>query len=124
MTLIRRQIIELSHAIRERRRALLDEVAQGIARAREESRDALADAVPDSGDQAQADLIGELDLAYVKRDLGELDELDGAARRLADGSYGVCLDCGAEIPLERLRARPGAPRCLDCQRRHEATYRT
>ena len=124
MTLTRRQIIELTYAIRERRRALLEEVAEGIARVREDGREALADGVPDSGDQAQADLIGELDLAYAKRDLGELEELDGAARRLADGSYGICLDCGADIPLERLQARPGAPRCVDCQRRHEVTYRT
>ena len=123
MALARRQIIELTHAIRERRELLLEEVERGIAQARADSREALAGVAPDSGDEAQADLIGELDLASVKRDLGELEELDAANRRLADGLYGICLDCGADIPLERLRAQPGAPRCVDCQRQHERTYR-
>lgn len=43
---------------------------------------------------------------------------------LLDGTYGICVDCGADIPLERLRAQSGAPRCLACQRQREKTYRT
>lgn len=123
MALTRRQIIELSAAIRERRERLLEEIERGLAQARADSREALAGAVGDSGDEAQADLIGDMDLACVRRDLAELEELDAACRRLADGHYGLCADCGADIPFERLRAEPGAPRCLDCQRQRERTYR-
>jgi DnaK suppressor protein len=35
----------------------------------------------------------------------------------------VCIDCGGDVGVERLRAEPAAPRCIDCQRRHEKTYR-
>ena len=38
-----------------------------------------------------------------------------ALRRLDDGTYGSCADCGLVIPEKRLRARPEAIRCLDCQ---------
>src|SRR5688572_14452417 len=123
MTLTRRHLIELSYAIRERRSALLDEIARGVARARADSDEALAGDAHDRAEEALADVVADLDLAEVTRDFGELQELDAAARRLTDGSYGICTDCGCHIPVERLRARPGAPRCLDCQRRHEKSYR-
>jgi DnaK suppressor protein len=123
MTLNRRELIELSGAIRERRSALLDEIRLGVARARADSHEAIAGGAPDRAEEALADVVADLDLAEVTRDFGELQELEAAARRLTDGSYGVCLDCGGDIPVERLRVRPGAPRCLDCQRLHEKTYR-
>ncbi len=46
-----------------------------------------------------------------------------ARRALADGSYGVCKGCGAEIPGDRLAAMPEAVRCLDCQRHFEGRHR-
>lgn len=46
-----------------------------------------------------------------------------ARRALADGSYGVCKGCGAEIPGDRLTAMPEAVRCLDCQRHFEGRHR-
>ena len=113
MALTRRQIVELGNAMAERRRALLEEIEDGLAHARAES-----------GGEAQAEQIEELCLADVRRDLGELEELDAARRRLSEGGYGVCLECGADIAVERLRAQPGAPRCVDCQRQRERTYRT
>ncbi|MFE1663198.1 TraR/DksA family transcriptional regulator [Microbacterium sp. P02] len=44
----------------------------------------------------------------------ELAELQDAAARVAAGTYGVCVDCGLEIPIERLRVRPSAARCVPC----------
>ncbi len=38
-----------------------------------------------------------------------------ALRRLAEGRYGVCVDCGRPVPESRLKARPEAARCLKCQ---------
>lgn len=36
-------------------------------------------------------------------------------RRRAEGAYGVCEDCGAEIGAERLTILPTATRCIGCQ---------
>ena len=39
-----------------------------------------------------------------------------ARRALANGTYGTCVSCGAEIPASRLEAVPEAVRCVVCQR--------
>lgn len=53
-------------------------------------------------------------LAGARRDL---DALDRAADRIADGTYGRCLRCGEPIPGERLEALPAAETCLTCASR-------
>jgi RNA polymerase-binding transcription factor DksA len=52
--------------------------------------------------------------------LGQRERVIEALARLEAGSYGRCLDCGRELPDERLEARPEAARCVDCQQRVEA----
>jgi DnaK suppressor protein len=42
--------------------------------------------------------------------------LERALEKLAEGSYGVCDDCGAEIPAGRLRIRPESVHCVRCAR--------
>jgi DnaK suppressor protein len=44
-----------------------------------------------------------------------LQEIDVALARIADGSYGACIDCGGEIGRARLKADPTLKRCLPCQ---------
>jgi len=43
-----------------------------------------------------------------------LAEIDAALERVEAGTYGVCEECGARIPEERLEARPTARHCLGC----------
>jgi DnaK suppressor protein len=50
----------------------------------------------------------------------ELDEVNAALQRLADGSYGECLDCGERIDQRRLAALPATPLCTPCQVRRES----
>jgi DnaK suppressor protein len=87
MPLNRRQIVQLARLIEERREALLAEIRSGLARAREEQFGAVAGATPDSGDEALADLVVDVDQAEVTRDLGELRELEAARKSLAAGTY-------------------------------------
>ncbi len=46
-----------------------------------------------------------------------LHEVDAALDRISKGTYGRCESCGAQIPLERLEARPVASLCVDCKQR-------
>ena len=61
------------------------------------------------------------------REQEELTEVVAARERLAQGSYGECIDCGQDIAFERLSAQPSAKRCLICQeafeKRHGTTLR-
>jgi len=60
-----------------------------------------------SGEWAQIDALRRAAVAERVR-------LDAARDRMAAQTYGVCVSCGREIPLERLRARPEADRCVAC----------
>ena len=46
-----------------------------------------------------------------------LAEVEAAVARVADGSYGICLDCAKPIPVERLEILPYTPFCVPCQRK-------
>jgi DnaK suppressor protein len=46
--------------------------------------------------------------------LGRIDEIDAALDRIAAGTYGTCVHCGAAIPTERLEFRPYAVSCVAC----------
>lgn len=44
-----------------------------------------------------------------------LDEVDLALARIADGTYGKCVNCGKDIGEARLENRPSATHCVDCK---------
>jgi len=48
----------------------------------------------------------------------ELQRVELALQRMGTGNYGICVDCGEEIQLARLKAIPWATRCVDCARSH------
>ncbi len=49
-----------------------------------------------------------------EKELAEVREIDAAINRIADGTYGICENCGARIPTKRLYALPWTRLCLDC----------
>ena len=122
MALTPHQTQKLHTAIEQRRDALLAELREDVERVRRDRFEDLAGSAPDPGDQSVATLIADLDHADVGRDLSELRGLEAARTRLADGSYGICADCGGDIGFERLKASPAAIRCIACQTAHEKTY--
>jgi RNA polymerase-binding transcription factor DksA len=122
MALSDKQTQELHRTIEQRRAALLAELREDAERVRKDRFEDLAGPAPDAGDESVATLIGDLAHADMGRDLDELRGLEAARSRLADGSYGTCLDCGGDIGFERLRATPSAVRCIDCQTMHEKTH--
>ena len=67
--------------------------------------------------EKEVDATTEVYLDEEERRIGE------ARRALAEGTYGICVDCDAEIPDGRLEAMPEAVRCVDCQRRFEGRHR-
>lgn len=73
-------------------------------------------------DPAQADALGEAGLALLHQDCRQLEAVEQALARMANGSYGLCCACGRPIAPERLQARPAAALCLDCQQNSERRY--
>jgi DnaK suppressor protein len=49
----------------------------------------------------------------------ELKEVDDALRRIDEGTYGKCIDCGRPIEPGRLEAVPWTPYCFDDQKKRD-----
>jgi DnaK suppressor protein len=49
----------------------------------------------------------------------ELVRIEQALSRIDSGTFGICQDCDEQIPLKRLRVRPDATLCLNCQESNE-----
>ncbi len=52
--------------------------------------------------------------ALSEKERRELEEIEAALARLADGTYGLCQSCGRAIGRQRLLAIPEARFCLEC----------
>src|SRR5262245_33035185 len=123
MALTQQQTKELRKFIDGRRDTLVGELQRAAERVRgEDQHEATAGPAPDAGDESVATLIADLDHADISRDVAELRTLEAARHRMDEGSYGVCINCGVEIPFARLKANPGAERCIACQEKYEKTY--
>lgn len=73
----------------------------------------------DTGDYALIDLLEDTGLAVNDIRHQELLRIDDAIKRVKEGRYGLCEDCGRKIGRERLRVAPYAPCCIDCQNQRE-----
>ena len=51
-------------------------------------------------------------------------KIKDSLRRIEEGTYGICEECGEDIPIARLKARPVTNYCLDCKTRMEAQERS
>jgi len=61
----------------------------------------------------------ELDYTLEENSEHVLGDIDVALKRVEDGTYGMCSNCGRQIAEERLEARPWATLCIECQRDRE-----
>ena len=113
----------LEAQLRTRQRELRAEVASKLRTQDDPRLVGLRNRMEDTDDWAVADAMATMDISLVSRDLAVLAEVEAALARLADGTYGACVDCGADIPYARLAAYPAAKRCVACQSRVEADDR-
>jgi DnaK suppressor protein len=120
-----RDIESLSAALRQRRAQVGSGVQDRLHRHGlvEHEDAALPNRREETDDDAAADTAARMDIAAVARDAEELATLESALKRLAEGEYGICVECGDDIARERLYANPAATRCAECQQFAERTAR-
>jgi len=111
---------ELRRNLTERRQALLEtrDSEQGELRALESQ-----DRDPEYEEGAQVKLADDVLTTLSESARREVMQIDAAVRRLDEGKYGRCIDCGQDIPLERLRALPFTLRCEEDEERRERSLR-
>lgn len=83
----------------------------------------LADYDNHPGDQGTETFMQEMDETTELILDEEVARVREARQLLDEGHYGVCIDCGKEIPAERLDVQPESVRCVEDQRVHEARLR-
>ena len=118
----RRQVETLRAAMLQRARQLREEIRETLLKSDSEQYRQVADDVRNLEDESFADLIVDVSLAEIDRDLEELRAIEAAMLRIADGTYGTCAVCERAIDVRRLEAAPHAERCVDCQTVYERTH--
>jgi RNA polymerase-binding transcription factor DksA len=83
----------------------------------EELSGAIGDNSPfaDEVDDIQATASRDIGLATRGLLVKRMNRLSDALRRLHDGEYGVCMECGAAVSAARLQVMPEAQTCVRCQ---------
>lgn len=80
--------------------------------------------VPDPNDRATIESGRSFELRIRDRERKLLSKIDEALERVAEGEFGICEDCGEEIGLKRLEARPVTTLCIDCKTIQETKERS
>jgi DnaK suppressor protein len=78
---------------------------------------------PDPTDRASLESNRNFTLRIRDRERKLIVKIREALTRIDDGTYGKCDECGENISLERLRARPVTTLCIDCKSLQEARER-
>lgn len=108
--------------LEDRRSVLLDEIRSGLSSSEHEGYSVIAEEVRDLADDAAADVLIDSRLFDIQRDADELKQIQEALKRMQNGQFGTCIDCGEPIKLDRLKAQPAAARCIACQSRYEREH--
>ncbi len=73
----------------------------------------------DPADRASAESDRAFTLRIRDRERRLIRKIQAAVQRIEDGSYGICEDCGDDISIPRLKARPVTKLCINCKSRQE-----
>jgi DnaK suppressor protein len=110
---------ELRRILEERRREILSAVHEKIRDVRAEGANNPTTGVLDAAETSEADIQDDIEFALIQMKAETLTKIEEALRRLEEGTFGYCFECGEEISERRLRALPFAVRCKDCEEARE-----
>jgi DnaK suppressor protein len=110
---------ELRRILEERRREIVGQVHEKMRDVRTDGANNPDQGVLDAAESSEADIQDEIEFALIQMKAETLTKIDEALRRLEEGTFGHCFECGEEISERRLRALPFAVRCKDCEEARE-----
>ncbi|XXF75550.1 TraR/DksA family transcriptional regulator [Myxococcaceae bacterium GXIMD 01537] len=113
-------LLKIREILQRRRREILNASAgahRELSALKDQERD------PEYEENAQSELADYTLSSLMESQRREMMLIDAALRRMDTGVFGTCVDCGNEIPIERLEALPFAIRCEEDASRHELELR-
>ncbi len=103
-------------------RDLLNGMLDDILRKSEETMEDMTDTVEiyaDPADRATAESDRAFTLRLRDRERKLIKKINAALARIEDGTFGECCECGEDISVARLKARPVTQLCIKCKSRQE-----
>lgn len=108
------QLDHFKSKLEEMKNELLGEAEKTLADMTDHS-----DHYPDPTDRASAESDRSFELRIRDRERKLLVKVKAAIDRIEGGVYGVCDECGDDISVKRLDARPVTTLCIDCKTKQE-----
>jgi DnaK suppressor protein len=96
--------------LKEKQEEILAEVGKTLSEMTDQTTN-----IPDPNDRATVESGRNFELRIRDRERKLLSKIDDALNRIDEGTFGVCEDCGEDIGLKRLEARPVTTLCIDCK---------
>ena len=75
---------------------------------------------PDPTDRASLEADRNFMLRIRDRESKLIKKIKRALQRIEDGTFGMCEECGEDVSVKRLKARPVTTQCIDCKTKEEA----
>ena len=113
-------LLKIRELLQRRRRDII-QASMGAQRELTALKD--QDRDPEYEENAQTELADYTLSSLMESQRREIMLIDAALRRMDTGVFGACVDCGYDIPIERLEALPFAIRCEEDATRHELETR-
>jgi DnaK suppressor protein len=105
-----KQLEHFRQILLEWKKQLMEEVDSTVVHLKEEGT-----AYADPLDRASQEEGFNLELRTRDRERKLIKKIEQALDDIESGEYGFCEDCGTEIGIRRLEARPTATKCIDCK---------
>jgi len=110
---------DLKGMLISKRNTILKEAKEEIAKYMSGDTRQLVDTAIDEGDWAVVDISEDLSLRRLDSHRQLLRDIDECLRKIQEGTYGICEECGEEISQKRLNVLPTATLCIDCKENNE-----
>lgn len=104
------QIAHFTGILEAWKKELMQEVDRTVHHMQDESG-----SLPDPNDRATQEEEFSIELRARDRERKLIRKIDSTLKSINDGDYGFCEECGVEIGIRRLEARPTATLCIDCK---------
>ncbi len=96
-----------------------DQLGDEYERTVEASSEEFGGDLPDISDEATRTIGRRILLELGDRNFDSLNQIEDALERIDSGEYGICAECGEDIPEKRLELVPFALFCVSCKERLE-----
>src|SRR3990170_555261 len=103
----------------KRRAEVVKELEQQMGRKLTIEAGQKIDSAMDSGDMSSQDMDQGIDYSLLEMKYEQYKDIADAFRKLQNGTYGLCEECGEEIDIKRLEVTTLARYCITCKQRKE-----